>query len=382
MDLLLTGTGIACRMLTDLGLHELASTRGIHKEVLESSKEGDLAYALLSACVVYEGVWTLYLGRPSSIPSSIMSVAASRCREGREADSPWLNAWVGLCMPMAAITHVLNETSISDLDKSSTLRELFKQMEEWYDSLPSELTYDENRLTSMNLAGYGLHAQYCKLQILLRRALARPPNVRKRRHSRTLDDGIAQVSSDDPTVIAYQYALRIARLVVTYREAFGMEKMPSIMLDNAVVAATAMIGHLNRADSVDEVKHEMVWLRQLVKSIESVQPHFPIAGRMLDSLKQIRGSGTLLGRLPQAPQTLTDAPLQDFPAQYQSLDPRTTADNTKNNSLGLVNGPDSIWNSFDTGIAPDIFSSRGFDDFITSLTPSEAWVSNWPQSVS
>ncbi|GAB7352387.1 hypothetical protein MBLNU459_g2820t1 [Dothideomycetes sp. NU459] len=399
--------GVACRMSTDLGLHELASTRAARNEIRNSSKEGDLAYALLSACVVYEGVWTLYLGRPSSISSSIMGTVAERCKEGRKTDSPLLNAWVGLCVPMAQITQVLNEETTRNCDKSATLRQHFKQIEAWYEGLPPELKYDETRLSSMNMAGYGLHAQYCKLQILSRRALSNIPASRKRRHSQTLDDTSTLPASEYSTVEEYKFALRIARLVVTYRETFGMEKMPSIMLDNAVVAATAMVGHLCKRDKATDLQHETIWLRQLVKSMESVQPHFPITGRMLDSLKQIRGSGPLLGALSPTRQNAANAPIRqtavdppsqpivDIASSHQEpdADSQQVSGPDQSLELGLMThnpnseqqrpeiGSDIIWDSFDAGIAPDIFALNGIEDFIFNAPASEAWMSSWPQSV-
>lgn len=363
-------------MLCDLGLHELPTTIDSPTGVQESKKAGNLTHALLSACIVYEGVWTLYLGRPSSIPTSAMTVAASRCREKRKTDPPWLYAWIGLCVPMAEITHVLNEQTISDPDRSTVLRKLLKQIEEWYKSLPPELSYNESRLTSMDLAGYGLHTQYCKLQILLRRALARPTNTRKRRHSQTLSDRGAQKSSNPSNIMAYNYALRIARLVVTYREVFGMEKIPSIMLDNAVLAATTMIEHLDTADGVHEVQHEAIWLRQLVKSMESVQPHFPIISRMIESLRQIPGSGPLFGIVPCVRRSPTEAHVQQLPIQNQPLGPFTKASNAQDSSLRVENDSETIWDCLDTGIAPELFTSGGFDDFLLDFPASEA-ISGW-----
>ncbi|KAL1888138.1 hypothetical protein Sste5346_009748 [Sporothrix stenoceras] len=399
--------GMACRMLSDLGLHKLAAhtaseqaplnnlnNTGDTREDAPSQRECSLARDLMSACIAYEGVWTLYLGRPSSIPKSVMSVAAEYYRayttsatlqNTLPAHSRWLIAWVGLCLPMSAISHVLNELSLSDDERSVSLRQLSREVDVWYSNLPPELTYDEHRVINMEPAAYGLHTQYCKVQIFLRRALAGgrlpaqaqpyrqpqaqphsqpqpqvsqqvPPSQqvprvqthrgshshRKRQRSAIVEStvGGSHVMSDsspdnasstssslvsfptrdnnpishprsDSTSI-YQYGFRIARLVVTYREAFGVEKIPSIMLDNAVVAATAMIGHLNNvAESLDvgesitnaspetsntqlaDLQRDTIWLRQLLVSIETVQPHFPIIGRMLESLKLICGNGPL-----------------------------------------------------------------------------------------
>ncbi|KAM5370006.1 hypothetical protein ACJZ2D_008689 [Fusarium nematophilum] len=363
---------VACRMLSDLGLHELVGITGSERE---AAQESNLAYALLSACVVYEGVWTLYLGRPSSIPSSVMSVASSRCREDRKSDSAWLNAWVGLCVPMAEVSHVLNDQSVSNSDRSTSLRKLARKVEEWYESLPSELAYNENGLTNMDMAGYGLHTQYCKVQILIRRAFARSPNARKRRHSQITSDTGSATSSDESNVIVYDYALRIARLVVTYREAFGMEKIPSIMLDNAVLAATAMARHLNKPDRLGEMKQQTIWLRQLVKTMESVQPHFPVVGRMLDSLRQICGNGPLCSMFQFVQKRPTDALTHEALAPNQHID-LSVSSNARDGLFTLGSDVDSVWDCFDMAFAQDIFSTGGLHDSVLDLVPSEPVISS------
>ncbi|EFX06499.1 fungal specific transcription factor domain containing protein [Grosmannia clavigera kw1407] len=413
--------GVACRMLSDLGLHELASLADGAGEDAEAEREDDLAYALLSACVVYEGVWTLYLGRPSSIPRAVMSVAAARCRQRRRADTPWLNAWVGLSVPMAEITRLLNErwcvAGDLDGDRLAALRRLSRQVDDWYEGLPPELAYVEDRLINMHLAGYGLHAQYCKVQILVRQALAQRQqpftttttttstaastmNPRKRPHAQMEEGGVgaATAGPDDASeAVAYQFALRIARLVVTYREAFGMEQIPSIMLDNSVVAATAMIRHHNGSSSSSSTEGagELVWLRQLIKSMESVQPHFPIIARMLDSLKQICGSGPLLQLLPAARRGSSESRALDS-LDFGAMNSRQNKngsisnyygggriDSTNDSSIGLGGGSDLMWDCFDAVITPSIFQSGAFVDSDLDLPPpSEALSSALAQVVS
>ncbi|KAF2495024.1 hypothetical protein BU16DRAFT_550722 [Lophium mytilinum] len=373
--------GVACRMLSDLGLHELASITGPPQAVQESAKESDLAYGLLSACVVYEGVWTLYLGRPSSIPSSVMNVAASRCKAGRKSDAPWLNAWVGLCVPMAEISHVLNEESIRDSDRAASLRKLFSQVEEWYENLPPDLSYDEKRLINLDLAGYGLHTQYCKVQILLRQALARPSNSKKRRHSQIAREKEPLPPSDNTNDIIYKYAVRIARLVVTYREGFGVEEIPSIMLDNAVVAATEMLRHLRKADDAPGMQQQTVWLRYLLKSLETVQPHFPIVRRMLDSLKQICGDNSPLCRMfPSARRNSVHAPALGLPAQSDSSFQASPRPNVAQEvSIGGGAGAEIVWDNID---CDSIFSFGRFDDFVLpDIAPSDSLISHLAQQV-
>lgn len=377
----LTGPGVACRMLSDLGLHELANVLSPTRRTQAPNKKDDLAYALLSACIVYEGVWTLYLGRPSSIPASVMNTAAARARMGQPSDSPWLSAWVGLCVPMAQVSHVLNEESISDSDRHGSLRGLLTQVEDWYKNLPSEMTYDENRLTNMDLAGYGLHSQYCKVQILLRQALAKPQNTRKRRHSQITSDTDFQASVEESKALIYQYALRTARLVVTYREVFGTEKIPSIMLDNAVVAATIMIRYLTEAGTAHEMRSQVTWLRHLIKSMELVHTHFPIIGRMLDSLKQICGSGPFRSMLLPSHGSSTEAFSHQPQVSSQSLDLDSMSHNAIDDSFALGLDSDMIWDFFDTNAVPDLFSSGKVGDSSLNPSSSSAAVFNFAQAV-
>ncbi|EXJ87221.1 hypothetical protein A1O3_04180 [Capronia epimyces CBS 606.96] len=358
--------GIACRMLSDLGLHELADINHVALEGTdnEATRESALAYALVAACIVYEGVWTLYLGRPSSIPKSIISIAAARCKSHQKSDSPLLNAWLGLCVPMSEISHILNNQYVGDFDASSSLPNLIAQMQDWYNTLPPELVYVESRLTNLDMAGYGLHTQYCKVQILLRQALARCPNPRKRRYSQISGDSIPGMMSEDSSRAIYQEALRIARLVVTYREVFGVEKIPSIMLDNAVVAATTLIHHFNQVSSSHDVQQrDAVWVRSLIKSLEAVQPHFPITKRMLDALKHISAEGSLVDffHSPAAGGPAIPAPGLSSGCESYIRGPDSNA---------VLNKPDAVWASFGVDLAPTTFFWGGLDNIFSDVPPS------------
>jgi hypothetical protein len=278
----------------------------------------------------------------------------------------------------------LNDDSINDSeDKSTPLRKLFKQVEEWYERLPPELTYNESRLTNMDLAGYGLHTQYCKIHILLRRALSKNMNSRKRRFSQASSDWESRASSDDSDVIIYRYAVRIARLFVTYREAFGVEKMPSIMLDNAIVGATAMMQHLNKSNSLDVVQPETLWLRQLVRGMETVQPHFPVVGRMLAHLKHNCSGGPLCDMLPSIARSSARSSTREPPFaiqsnQLNSLNPRPQ-DAPQEVSGAMSNTRDLSWDNFDMGIDSNMFFAGGLDNFTFDFPSTEASISGIEQ---
>ncbi|VUC23907.1 unnamed protein product [Clonostachys rosea] len=282
-------TRVACRMLSDLGLHERVGTTVPLGVTYDLSVERDMAHGLLSACIVYEGAQlhpqVCHGYCAARMPGIGGSFSMSKCMgDSLHPDGPDITC-----------PEVLNDRFITDTDKNASLRELYEKIEAWHDGLPAPLMYDDSHLTDIDLPGYGLHSQYCKVQIFLHQGLRRgSPNARKRTHAQIADDSAAPQSiSDGSDDIIYQYALRIARLVVTYREVFGLEEIPSIILDNAVVSATVMIQYLNKTNNTNEVHHRSLWLRQLVRSLESMQLHYPIITRMLDSLRQICGSGPL-----------------------------------------------------------------------------------------
>jgi hypothetical protein len=273
--------GIACRMLTDLGFHELMC----EPQDQNPSEEGCLAYTLASGCLVYESVFAMYLGRPNSIPSYVVHSIMTRRKRNLKSDSAWLNAWVGLCTPMGKVSRALNEKSIPSPDERTTLlREAFQDLEDWYDGLAPDLRYNKDCVTAMGLAGYGLHSQYCRTQILLRQSMTRLSSTRKRSHSLLSGEALVLPPQDNFDATVYQYAVRIARLTVTYREAFGVERIPTVMLDNCVVAATVMIESANTRHSRPE---DTIWFNHLIKSMEALRSHFPVVRRMLVSLSRM-----------------------------------------------------------------------------------------------
>lgn len=321
---------------------------------------------------MYEGVETIYLGRPSSIPASVIEAAYERSKERRPGDSPWLNSWVGLCVPMAKISQTLNDQTMAKSEKLTMLRRLLEQVEEWDRTLPPHMAYDENRVTNMDLAAYGLQTQYCKVQILLRRALAEMTNSKKRRHSQ-MDSGVSpRESLDDSDTTTYQYGFRIARLVVTYREAFGLEEIPSIMLDNIVFGATVMIKDLRPDSNAEEIRLRDMWLRQLMRSLEDMRPHYPIVSRMLDSLNQMcSGTGSCHGVVQPVP-TQREAPRPPANNMAQSMQRKNfdmaSARMPHDNAITTNGLVDNTWN-FDMDNVMNVFSSGGFSDSFHYLSP-------------
>jgi hypothetical protein len=175
---------------------------------------------------------------------STVIAAASRRVSLPDSGSPLLDAWVGLCGPMAEVTDILNSSSLSDPAALDRLSILDAKLHAWYENLPPELRCSDSQIIDLDVTAYGLHMQFCKIQIFLHRSPCMV-HSRKRKFGESLECGVLPGWTPEQSgKIIYQSAIRIARLLLTYRQIFGVNKIPSIMLDNVNLAATTLISHI------------------------------------------------------------------------------------------------------------------------------------------
>ncbi|KAL4808375.1 hypothetical protein BDV18DRAFT_134835 [Aspergillus unguis] len=284
--------GMACRLLADLGLHQCLDADE------QVSRTRNWEFHLLGACIAFEGVWCMYLGRPSSIPRSILQRAASSCRSYQGPEASTLSAWLGLCAPMADICDILNSCSSIHAEAKARLLQLGIELQQWCDSLPPGFAYDDNKIADLDPMAYGVHMQYCKVQILMRQAFcgeesASGVNTPRFQQPIPCDDQDRETAER----VIYDAALRIVRLLLMYRQIHGAEKIPSVMLDNVNLALVTLINHFVRhQDLIETQPRDIQLLRLAIESMRAIQPHFPIIGRMLNSL-QIAVEGTPLSTL-------------------------------------------------------------------------------------
>lgn len=287
---------MACRIVFEVGLHGLneSPSATIHADTIHAGEsvvsEADLLHSLLCCCIGYEGIWCLYLGRPTSISRSVMDVAASRCRHRNSLESMMHTAWVGLCIPMAEISDILNNGFTTHPNVIDRLSELDVELQDWYNNLPSGLAYREMQIADLDATAYGLHMQFCKVQILMHQALSKSSASRKRKLAQTNTDERSHACSQEKIhrQAVYENALRITRLLLTYCQLFGIEEIPSIMLDNSNLAATCLITHLLEEPlSNGSEERDKQWLRILLKTLDAIQIRFPVTKRILSTLKQM-----------------------------------------------------------------------------------------------
>ncbi|KAL4963386.1 Zn(II)2Cys6 transcription factor [Aspergillus stella-maris] len=262
--------GMACRLLSDLGLHETLdlaeTTHPIHIQTARLH--------LFGACISLEGIWCMYLGRPSSIPRYMLQTAVTSCAQYQGPESSTLSTWVGLCGHMADICEVLNSSRPLTADAKTTLARLAENLHTWLDTLPPEFIYDELNAADLEPAAYAIHMQYCKIQILVLQASA----------PTTISTSTTSTTTTTTNQI-YTSALRIIRLLLIYRQIHGTERIRSVMLDTVNLAlATLIEQYIQHPALLETRKRDIQWLRLAFKNMVNIQPHFPMIGRMLNSL--------------------------------------------------------------------------------------------------
>ncbi|OAP57393.1 hypothetical protein AYL99_08131 [Fonsecaea erecta] len=276
--------GIACRILVDLGLH---------KEPIDTTRDADLdpnhAHICASAtagCLVYETLWCFYLGRQSTLSVSGRPLLALSAASASE--NVTLRPWLDLCVFLAEITALINDQTSIDNKTIDRLSELEQGLRRWHKNLPASIALDTKNISALDSAAYGLHMQYLRVQILLHSL----PSVvsRKRKHGDNCFASPYPVlrgwSPEASQEVLHHNAITIIQLAVTYRETFGLETTPSIVLDNLFVAATALIAYLRKMQQqqqyIDET--DAHWLTLADEMLEALHIHFHITARMRRTL--------------------------------------------------------------------------------------------------
>ncbi|KAH8703861.1 hypothetical protein BGW36DRAFT_93135 [Talaromyces proteolyticus] len=351
--------GMAARMLVDIGLHE---PMYLDDETSSADSPSPLLH-LFCATISYEGIWCMYLGRPSAIPRSIVKIAALGCRTYKGHDAAILTAWMELCVPMAEICDILNSVPAAlDPAAKAALFRLDSDIQKWCEGLPPGMAYDENSVPDLDPTAYGIHMQYCKVQILIHKAFLRGAATH------TLENVQLPVSTgvddnEDSEQIIYKNAIQTIRLLLTYRQIQGTEKIPSVMLDNVNLALTVLITEFRKNPrQITTNSRDVQWFRLTVNTMDDLQPHFPVITRMLRTLQPMV-EGTVLEDLfsfkqPSQPSHLpASSPLEpSFPNTTEKCSKATTGIPSRQvecsdefSNFQQLGGDKNHWNNHLTG---------------------------------
>ena len=162
---------MATRMIFDLGLHGSCSALVAQGRLTLADKVS--RHLLFLGAYVYDTLWGLYLGRPNSIPSSMLQAARSRGDDMNWSIPISLESWVGLATEIAEATEVLNNNAVplSPLAMGQ-LADLDARISTRLERLPSALTFVGDQISELAVDAYGLQIQLRGIRIVLHKRIS------------------------------------------------------------------------------------------------------------------------------------------------------------------------------------------------------------------
>lgn len=267
---------------------------------------------------MYDKLWSLYLGRPGSIPISTAETAHIQALASGWAGPSTIESWVGLCADISEATDILNRATALDDEAKQRLAKLDSRIQRRSDSLPPELILHKDRISELPPNAYSLHIQFHGIRVVLHRllykaALHQPVETPS-------DTDHQNYTVERSRAIMYEHAILIAQLVTVYQQIFGIEQVITIMLDNSYVAAAVLISHVVRTlqheATPDAVERDLQRLRSLGDMLQKAQKHYPVTVRIRFTLSSLVENTPLAGMFGTFAQT-THAPKSAAVAELQ-----------------------------------------------------------------
>lgn len=235
---------------------------------------------------MYDKLWSLYTGRPGTIPIATVDVAHSRALASGWLGPASLDPWVRLSSDISEATDILNGTSPLNDEAKERLVRLDETIQRRPENLPLELMLNKDRVSDLPPSAYSLHIQFHGIRIILHRLLYKTATHQAIESPSDADH--RNFSLEHSRAIMYENATQIAQLVSVYQQIFGIEQVITIMLDNSYVAAVVLVSHLLRVGQMDPVPpgvdRDMQRLRALADLLSKAQKHYPVTVRMRFSL--------------------------------------------------------------------------------------------------
>ncbi|OAL19164.1 hypothetical protein AYO20_11675 [Fonsecaea nubica] len=274
--------GIAFRMLYDLGLNR----DGTDLLALGYISERDLQvrHDVFWGCYVYDKFYSIYLGRPSTVKLADATVP----RPSSRSDDPQLQtrvAWCDLCMILSDVIDMVNYPSSSIvLRHQSTIARLSSMSQrllQWLEALPIWIRRKpESEHPPPPPGVYALHMQFYTTIIMLHRPFAAYTSP----SSGTTGHGGKSLGGHTPALsrqVCNENAIRFSKLLLAYREHYGVEKIYSSMLHMIFIAATTLISQISTdTNEKEEGTEKKKWLAVCLQALNDLTPSFHIAGRV------------------------------------------------------------------------------------------------------
>lgn len=342
-------------MLFDLGLHQDCSdlVRTGHL----SETEAAIRRQVFFSCMVNERLWCIYLGRPSLIKVSDFSTPRPKVIDP-SFEVQMQAAWVDLCLMSSEISDIFNCPSLVDEQSIRRLSDIDARLHSWYDALPRALKSPVNSHdTDLHPHVFALHMQFCGIQILFYRTSI----MTKRKFSAAAfsEEEICKLRGQtvQQSRSNYRYnAVKIARLLADFKKKVGLERLPTVMLENIYIANIALISYISkRTTTGEESNTDIQWLGLLLDDLEALQTHYPVAVRMRLTLSDVLRRGWLANS-PNSP--LHHKLRSQSPAGSSSSLGHQSRDQRIETTYTLKRPP--VFDTADLWIIPETFGDIGY----------------------
>ncbi|RFU26448.1 hypothetical protein B7463_g9888, partial [Scytalidium lignicola] len=278
--------GIACRLLFDLGLHQDCTDLVRIGHLSES--EAAIRRQVFFGCMVNERLWCIYLGRPSLIKLPDFSTPKPKIADP-SFETQTQAAWVDLSILSSEIADIFNCPSLIDEQTIRRLIEVDARLHSWYDSLPPVLSWKGSREMDLHSCVFALHMQFYGIQILVFRTSIM--TRRKFSPAAFSEEEICKLRGltlDQSRLLYRDSAMQIARLLIAFQQKVGIERVPTVMLDNLYIATIALISYVSKKNGAqDVVENEIQCIVSLLDSLETLQTHYQVARRMRLTLSDV-----------------------------------------------------------------------------------------------
>jgi len=254
-------------------------------------------------CYVYEQVWCVLLGRPSSLKASNLHLPRLHA-DHSDYDIQLLSAWVDLSSLTNKMVDIFDRPKNHDpktLEKVKRLREAFQT---WQKNLPPKLQWTEQDQTSWPPSLCALSMQFHHVQILYHKTIT------ANRH-RFWPDGLSEEDKEDiwpytPEMshrIMRENAVKIARTLEIRRLTFEEWGFATLMLDIIFTAASTLITSMTTYGNQSSALQDHKWLICFLEACEGLQCHYPVVQRMLTVLNSLLKSTGLAKFIWRGPST-------------------------------------------------------------------------------
>jgi len=288
---------------------------------------------------------SIYLGRPSTISLTNVTVPRPTVDADRSQHSLILVAWTDLCIILGDVIDMTNGPSRM-LEQQSTILLLSKageRLHQWLKGLPEEVQWKSDQEAVPVPGIFALHMQLSAAMIMLHRPFAVYAPTNPGLGRRITGEQLYGYTPDLSRQVCSENAVRISKMLLKYRQHYGIGKVLSSMLHHMFIAATTLISQIStdaRGKSEDN-SNEKRWLAVCLQALEDIGPYFHIGGRVhkvITSFLESCGYSDLASPVPEDMDGHSPSQQQQQPQQQPPETQRLVAGTSSTKSTGDAQG--------------------------------------------